>query len=131
MYGNGAVLNCGALLTNKGLFVKLRAPDSYYQATPDEMREVVNGCGPESWKFKLDKTLGVNLFEACAIHDWRYELGGNKHDRKKADQEFILNCVVIAMLQSVPHLLWRMPLILLAYAFVRVGGRKNFKWADR
>lgn len=95
------------------------------------MRDVVNGCGPESWKFKIDKILGVNLFEACAIHDWRYEQGGNRLARKRADQEFIVNCVALAVLASVPHLLWRMPLILLAYAFVRVGGRKSFKWSDQ
>jgi len=50
-----------------------------------------NGCGPKGLLGTLipEGFLGVSFHEACNLHDERYSKGGNRNDRKFADQMFL------------------------------------------
>jgi len=56
-----------------------------------------NGCGPEGWKGKLipDVLGGIDISEACNIHDYDYLFGGTEEDREKANLNFLCNMVLI------------------------------------
>ena len=106
--------------------VELQSTPSYQEASHLEVLEQCNGCGPSSSKVSFDKVLGVNLFEACCIHDWDYYRGGTKVMRKKADIRFISNVILLILDQGSHHVWWRIPLCFTFYIAVRVGGRKHF-----
>ena len=76
---------------------KLHCPDSYLKADPDEIKRIVNGCGPGGWKldFIPDTIHGHDVTEACNIHDWRYHLGGTALDRFDADLELLTNLIIL------------------------------------
>ena len=60
---------------------------SYLSATSRQRKNVCNGCGPHGWLGQLvpDTIWGLNISEACNIHDWDYHIGV---DRELADDEF-------------------------------------------
>lgn len=71
----------------------LYAPKSYIDA-PQEVRDaVVNGCGTSGWKGYLvpDTIWGLNIVEACRIHDWMYAEGETLVDKDEADRVFLNN----------------------------------------
>jgi len=76
---------------------KLRAPQSYHDATPEERAKVCNGCGVGGWKGLLvpDTIYGVTVTEACHIHDWMYHLGVFPVDKARADEVFHQNLLSI------------------------------------
>lgn len=55
-----------------------------------------NGCG-SGWKEPLvpDKLGGIDISEACGIHDYDYEIGGTEEDRERANLNFLCNMVLI------------------------------------
>lgn len=75
----------------------LTAPQSYLDAIPEVVAQVVNGCGPGGWKFDIipDTVYGLSIKEACNIHDWRYTLGTSEADKDQADKEFLSNCLAL------------------------------------
>jgi hypothetical protein len=82
-----------------------RAPDGlalyceygYETATPARIKAIVNGCGPGGWKFDLvpDTMYGLNVNDACNIHDWMYEYGTIIDDKERADRSFLNNLLRI------------------------------------
>lgn len=79
----------------------LIAPQSYRDATPAERAEVVNGCGPGGWRLDLvpDDLLGLDITEACNIHDWMYHAGDCEQDRHEADRTLLSN--LLSLIRSV------------------------------
>lgn len=75
----------------------LEAPQSYLDASPEVVKQVVNGCGPGGWKFDIipDTILGLSIKEACNIHDWEYTVGLTIHDKERADKRFRKNCMTL------------------------------------
>ena len=59
----------------------------------DLANKVNNGCGPEGWKGKVvpDTIYGINVGEACKIHDYEFELGGTILDFDRANKRFLRN----------------------------------------
>lgn len=108
--------------------MNLLATNGYKRLNREAVLTIVNGCGPEGFKFKLDKVLGVNLFEACAIHDYDYFIGGTAKDRKRADLYFIINCMILTLEHDSWHNTYRLIGCCVFYGFVRVLGRKHFSY---
>jgi hypothetical protein len=77
--------------------VELYAPPSYIQATPEERKRVVNGCGPGGWlRLLVPETMyGLDVSEACNIHDWMYVTGLTIEDKDTADRVFLNNLLRI------------------------------------
>lgn len=109
----------------KGLY----APSSYWQADKVHLRSRVNGCGPSSWPAWVvpDSLVGMDISEACYIHDYMYGEDGTTQEIadktflknmkqliKKGDSNFFLS--VIKKIQAK-----------LYYYFVRFLGKKFFK----
>lgn len=71
----------------------LYAPASYWQALPSVRAQLTNGCGPAGWKIDLvpDSILGVNISEACNIHDWMYTVGCTIANKDEADRVLLNN----------------------------------------
>lgn len=110
----------------------LRAPQSYLDALPEVVAQVVNGCGPGGWKFDViaDNLLGLPIGEECDVHDWEYTVGLTLADKEAADERFLLN-----MLWKIRHaegwkakclVLPRMWLALKYYEAVALAGRSAF-----
>lgn len=75
--------------------VKLYAPESYVTASPEVRKQVINGCGPGGWKVDLipDSLYGLDISEACNIHDWMYTAGATLKDKAEADRVFLNNMI--------------------------------------
>lgn len=71
----------------------LFAPDSYITATAAVRLAVVNGCGPGGWKIDLvpETIWGLDVSEACNVHDWMYQAGSTIADKEEADRVFLNN----------------------------------------
>lgn len=75
----------------------LIAPDTYWNATKEEIEEHAGGCGPGKigdW-FVPDTMIGESVFLACQIHDWMYYTGETKLDKKWSDLIFLINMASI------------------------------------
>lgn len=61
---------------------------------PDDYKG--NGCG-SGWKEPLvpDSLGGIDISEACGIHDYDYEVGGNATDFEIANMHFLFNMLII------------------------------------
>ncbi len=82
------------IFTNDGLCV----PKSYYDASPEELTHIVNGCGAAgSWlsTFIPERFSGLDISLACDIHDWMYHYGIEWADKLTADRVFMYNMMVI------------------------------------
>lgn len=55
-----------------------------------------NGCG-SGWKEPLvpDSLGGIDISEACTIHDYDYTFGGNEDDFDLANMHFLFNMLLI------------------------------------
>lgn len=73
--------------------MQLTAPQSYLEASPEVRAAVCNGCGAGGWKFDIipDNLYGLDISEACNIHDWMYTVGETEADKVEADQLFLEN----------------------------------------
>ena len=112
--------------------MELLTTKAYRDATWDQICEVCNGCGPKSWKYKIDKILFCNLFDACAIHDFDYSIPGDKSDKRQADVRFILNIIIILLHRN--RSWWnviRVPISLFFYVAVHFGGKSSFTWQEK
>ena len=71
----------------------LFAPENYVLASLAVRAQVVNGCGPGGWKVDIipDTIYGLNVSEACNIHDWMYTTGETLADKEEADRVFLNN----------------------------------------
>ncbi len=74
---------------------ELFAPENYSNANPELIDEIVNGCGAAGWKVDIvpDNILGIDVSEACNIHDWMYYFGTTIYDKYEADRVFRNNLI--------------------------------------
>jgi len=73
----------------------LFAPQSYRDAHPDLKKKHCNGCGPKSALIDVvpDTAWGLDISEACNIHDWMYAHGKTIADKQEADRTFLNNMI--------------------------------------
>lgn len=75
--------------------MNLYQPNSYYEASLEERKKVCNGCGAKGG-IKVPSTfIGLNIKEACNIHDWMFKEGTTKADFIFANVMFLVNLIVI------------------------------------
>ena len=69
--------------------MKLIAPKEYYV----DGIERTGDCGSGKIQEIVipDHIFGCNIKEACSIHDFMYEVGGTKWDKRVADRVFLWN----------------------------------------
>jgi len=79
----------GMILGHNGLF----APQSYWDATPEEIEEYTGGCGPGKLGdyFVPDTLYGESIFLACQIHDWCYYV----NEKYWGDLYFLMNMTIL------------------------------------
>lgn len=77
--------------------MKLYAPESYWEASEEVRRRVLNGCGTSGWKESLvpETVYGLSVHSACDIHDWMYVSGSTLADKEEADRVFLNNMLRI------------------------------------
>lgn len=83
--------------------MKLYAPIEYWNAAQKQRAENCNGCGSEldlSGKLVPDTMYGLNIRQACCIHDWMYRFGKTYADKLFADAIFLLNLCLIIIAKS-------------------------------
>lgn len=105
----------------------------YKELTPEDLSalkkaDVLNGCGPASWKGK-----GPNwLFKAdCYRHDYNYSVGNTNADRRWADYGFYR-----AMIRDTIRLPWYLRpwariQAFLFYHTVRLFGKANYSYTPQ
>lgn len=73
--------------------VDLITSQSYLDATPEQRKPVVNGCGPQGFwgRFVPNTIWFMNIKESCKRHDWDYEKGETEEDKIIADDTFLKN----------------------------------------
>ena len=84
-------------------FVKLWCPESYKRATAEERKRKCNGCGTKGLGGILvpDTMYGLNIKEACDIHDWMYAEGNTITHKNTADRVFRNN--LLRIINARPH----------------------------
>jgi hypothetical protein len=110
---------------------KLYAPKEYWDASDEEREANCNGCGSEldlSGTLVPNTMYGLNVIQACCIHDWMYAKGQTLADKLFADCMFLFNLVIIILNSS--GLLLKIPRLLRAtkyfIAVVRYGETSFF-----
>ena len=111
----------------------LIAPESYRSASRAEIESRTNGCGPEGWRGEirddLDSLAGLDISEACRVHDWMYGLGGSDEQRLEADITLYLNIAAVVLHTGGPLTPVRMAGAAAMYVAVRAGGHKHWQEA--
>lgn len=90
-----------------------------------------NGCGCESGLLKYIKPPYSKLFYvACCIHDNKYDIGGDKTDRSKADAELFRDMLII--ITKGGYNVWKsfylVTIALIYYISVRLFGKQHFSY---
>ena len=76
--------------------MKLYEPPGYQDLSADEKSRICNGCGSKGLGWLIPNTIyGLNISEACNIHDWQYSQGATLKDKEYADRIFLNNLVRI------------------------------------
>ncbi len=78
----------------------LLVPQSFFEATKEEIEAKTGGCGPGSigdW-FVPDTMYGESVFLACQVHDWMYGEGKTEQDRFYSDMVFDWNMKVLILI---------------------------------
>ena len=85
------------------MFVKLWCPESFKRATSEERERKCNGCGTKGLGgILVPNTLyGLDVTEACDIHDWMYAEGTTVSDKNTADRVFRNN--MLRIIHARPH----------------------------
>ena len=111
------------------LRMKPEAPPSYEDADDTQRDLIVNGCGPQSWKFDLipDRLLGISVSEICNIHDWEY-VHHEGRTRKQADKRMLSNMRALVRERG-GWLMWpRLGLAWFAYLALRLSFSGRHAW---
>lgn len=112
--------------------MQLIAPESYWQASPEEIAAKTNGCGPEGWRLAIVEMLGsctgLDFTPACRIHDWMYGhgLAGDEEGRKEADITLKINIDIIVLTAGGPLTAARLAAADAFYVGVREGGAEHY-----
>lgn len=82
--------------------VVLEAPESYWRMSVEYRNRMTNGCGPGGWKYDLvpDTIWGLDVHDACDIHDWCYFIGKTESDKQESDDMFLRNLNTIIMAKT-------------------------------
>jgi hypothetical protein len=80
-----------------GKVLKLYAPNTYWEASPEQKAQHCNGCGAKDGIKVPDTFYGLDIKEACNVHDWMYKEGTTKADFLFSNAIFLLNLVVIVI----------------------------------
>ena len=114
----------------------LYAPIPYGTLSASARAELVNGCGSSAARFDFvpDNILGLDIYEACCIHDYMYTMGSSLADKEEADRVFLNNLLrlIEAETSSIGKLL-KMPRrrrALVYYEYVTAFGGPAF-WAGK
>lgn len=75
--------------------LNLYAPISYWEAPETIKNKICNGCGAKDGLKVPDTMWGLDISEACKIHDWMYQHGETLADKIFADAMFRLNLSMI------------------------------------
>lgn len=75
--------------------ILLSAPEQYTMLTCDEKANICNGCGAKGGISVPNTFYGLDISEACNIHDFRYFMGETWPDKEFADKEFHNNLIAI------------------------------------
>ena len=75
--------------------LKLYAPSTYWDSTPEERSKSCNGCGAKKGLDVPDSFYGLDISLACNIHDWMYQHGKTLADKYFADAMFRLNLTIL------------------------------------
>lgn len=114
----------------------LYAPSPYGTLSPSAKAELVNGCGSSDAKFDFvpDNLWGLDIYEACCIHDYMYTVGTSLADKEEADRVYLNNMLrLIEADNSWFGSLLKMPRrrrALVNYEFVTAFGGPAF-WAGK
>lgn len=83
---------------------ELFAPESFWNASEEELKEKCNGCGTKGLGgFLVPDTLYLlSIKTACDIHDWMYQLGETIEDKDEADRTFLNNMLRIIEANKMP-----------------------------
>lgn len=75
----------------------LYAPEEYWCLTQVQREEMTNGCGTRGLIGLLvpDTIYGLDVSEACRIHDFQYAVGSTPEEKDSADRAFINNLLRI------------------------------------
>lgn len=80
--------------------MKLYAPKEYWEATPEQIANICNGCGSKDG-VKVPNTMwGLSIKEACFRHDFMYYLGKTRGDKFFSDAMFMMNLAVLIINSS-------------------------------
>jgi len=99
----------------------------YKDLNEEQKKHICNGCGSKGGIVKIPNF----IFKAsCNHHDFKYWLGCNKEDRKKADKAFYSK-----MKEDIKDVKWYLKAHYHIWAFtyynsVRLGGKKAFCYRD-
>ena len=109
---------------------KLNELYGYYD-TPKKVRDtIVNGCGPSGWGWKariIPETLyGLDVSEACNIHDFGYYFGVTLWDKESVDDMFLENMNTLISKGSWWFRFLRRRRALKYYWAVRIFGKRAF-----
>lgn len=92
--------------------MKLYAPNTYWELDDDYKSMICNGCGAKGGIKVPDTFLGLNISEACNIHDYMYYLGKTKGDFLFSNAMFMMNMTAIILGNSN----WLTKLLRMGYA---------------
>jgi len=103
----------------------LKAPESWWELSPDAQIEITNGCGPKAIEPVVPDSLwGLSIEAACRIHDYSYREDVDC-DKWTADYMFLHNMILLI---EAGYWLLRIPRLHLALTYfklVREFGRSK------
>lgn len=75
--------------------IPIYAPESFWRATPEQIKEVCNGCGAKDGIKVPDTMWFLCIILACQIHDWMFKEGKTIGDYFYANAIFFFNLAAI------------------------------------
>ncbi|MGB5793365.1 hypothetical protein [Poseidonibacter sp.] len=78
----------------------LYAPLTFHNASCEEKKKVCNGCGAKDGVNVPNTMYGLDISQACHIHDWMFEEGKTLADFIFANAMFIVNLTRIIVHKS-------------------------------
>lgn len=106
---------------------ELECPLTYKMAPESTKAMCCNACGPQGWKFDVvpDNILGIDISEACNIHDWMYREG--IETRQECDRIFKRNMKRLVNVERGAIRYWRHVLVWWYWRGVRRLGDSAYK----
>lgn len=72
----------------------LDIPDGFLQLTDEQKKRICNGAGAADG-IKVPNTMyGLNMIECFDMHDYEYEVGQTRAEKRRADRRMLVNLVI-------------------------------------